>query len=233
MVKALRDKKIDVTYRGLAASDIVDLKGPDSQKGIELLEGTGTEISYLVFNPKDPWARKLAVRKAIAQVVDRPAIAHKVYKDTVDPLYSMVPAGLTGHTTGYFDDYGEPSSSKARKILLEAGINERVPLILWYTTDRYGSETAPEFQELKSQLEGSGLFRVTLRSRPWKTYEAGYRKGEYPVFGRGWFPTSRTPRTSSPPSWASRTRSVRPIRPRGSPTPCCPSRVARATAAPW
>lgn len=151
-------------------------------------KAAGTEISYLVFNPKDPWARKLAVRKAIAQVVDRPAIAHKVYKDTVDPLYSMVPAGLTGHTTGFFDDYGDPSSSKARKILLEAGINERVPLTLWYTTDRYGSETAPEFQELKSQLEGSGLFRVTLRSRPWKTYEAGYRKGEYPVFGRGWFP---------------------------------------------
>jgi peptide/nickel transport system substrate-binding protein len=188
MVDALRAKKIDVTYRGLAASDIVDLHGRDSQSGIQLIEGAGTEISYLVFNPKDPWARKPAVRKAIAQVVDRPAIAHKVYKDTVDPLYSMVPAGLIGHTTGFFDDYGNPSSSKARKILLDAGITQRVPLTLWYTTDRYGSETAPEFRELKSQLEGSGLFSVTLKSRPWKTYEAGYRKGEYPVFGRGWFP---------------------------------------------
>lgn len=27
-----------------------------------------------------------------------------------------------------------------------------------------------------------------LRSRPWKAYEAGCRSGEYPVFGRGWFP---------------------------------------------
>ncbi|MFF3615871.1 ABC transporter substrate-binding protein [Streptomyces sp. NPDC002580] len=188
MVESLKAGKTDATYRGLAASDIVSLEEQGSEGGIQLIDGTGTEIRYLVFNPKDPWAGKRAVRRAIAQVVDRPAIVHKVYRDTVDPLYSMVPAGLIGHTTGYFDAFGRPSTSKARKILLDAGIDERVPLTLWYTTDRYGSETAPEFRELKSQLEGSGLFTVTLKSRPWKTYEAGYRAGEYPVFGRGWFP---------------------------------------------
>ncbi|MEV6197099.1 ABC transporter substrate-binding protein [Streptomyces sp. NPDC051920] len=188
LVGALKDKKIDVTYRGLAASDIVALQGQGDRKDIQLVDGAGTEISYLVFNPRDPWAGKPAVRHAVAQVVDRSAIIHNVYQDTVDPLYSMVPAGLAGHTTGYFDQYGSPSPSKARKILHDAGIDERVPLTLWYTTDRYGSETGPEFQELKRQLDHSGLFTVTLKSRPWKTYEAGYRKGEYPVFGRGWFP---------------------------------------------
>ncbi|WP_030664489.1 ABC transporter substrate-binding protein [Streptomyces cellulosae] len=187
MVKALRDRRIDLTYRGLAAADIVSLESK-KDKNLQLIEGSGTDISYLVFNPKDPWAGKLAVRKAVAQVVDRAAIAHKVYKDTVDPLYSMVPKGLTGHTTGFFDDYGEPSTAKARKMLSEAGVTERVPLTLWYTTDRYGSETAQQFQELKRQLDGSGLFTVTLKSRPWKTYVDGYEKGEYPVFGRGWFP---------------------------------------------
>ncbi|MER6125975.1 ABC transporter substrate-binding protein [Streptomyces sp. NPDC001795] len=188
MVDALKSKKIDITYRGLGASDVVALQRHQSNNGIQLVENSGIEISYLVFNPKDPWAGKAAVRKAVAQLVDRAAIAHNVYKDTVDPLYSMVPAGLTGHTTGFFDDFGDPSTSKARKILSEAGITQRVPLTLWYTTDRYGSETGPEFQELKRQLEDSGLFRVTLKSRPWKTYVEGYQKGEYPVFGRGWFP---------------------------------------------
>ncbi|MFE9097493.1 ABC transporter substrate-binding protein [Streptomyces sp. NPDC007264] len=188
MVNALKSGKIDITYRGLAASDIVSLQSGGNDKSIQLVENSGIEISYLVFNPKDPWAGKLAVRKAVAQIVDRDAIAHNVYKDTVEPLYSMVPAGLTGHTTGFFDHFGDPSTAKARKILSEAGINQRVPLTLWYTTDRYGSETAPEFREIKRQLDGSGLFQVTLKSRPWKTYVAGYQKGEYPVFGRGWFP---------------------------------------------
>ncbi|MDC0770599.1 ABC transporter substrate-binding protein [Streptomyces sp. HD] len=187
MVGALRDKELDVAFRGLAADDIVDLQADDDDE-LQLIEGSGTEINYLVFNPKDPMAGKTAVRKAVAQVVDRAAIAHKVYKDTVEPLYSMVPKGLTGHTTGFFDDYGDPSTSKARKILTEAGISTPVPLNLWYTSDRYGSATKGEFEELKSQLEESGLFKITLKSRPWKTYVTGYQNGEYPVFGRGWFP---------------------------------------------
>ncbi|MBX7553133.1 ABC transporter substrate-binding protein [Streptomyces sp. NPDC048665] len=187
MVKALRDKRIDVTYRGLAADDILTLQ-QHGTANLQLVDGAGTDISYLVFNPKDPWAREPAVRKAVAQLVDRAAIAHKVYKDTVDPLYSMVPKGLTAHTTGFFDDFGDPSVPRAAKILTDAGIHQRVPLTLWYTTDRYGSETALMFQELKRQLESSGLFTVTLQGRPWKTFVVGYQKGEYPVFGRGWFP---------------------------------------------
>ncbi|MEV8545716.1 ABC transporter substrate-binding protein [Streptomyces sp. NPDC051572] len=187
MVKALRDGKIDVTYRGLAADDIISLQGRAS-KSLQLVDGSGTDINYLVFNPKDKWAGNLAVRKAVAQLVDRGAITHKIYRDTVDPLYSMVPKGLTGHTTAFFDDFGDPSVPKARKLLTDAGINQPVPLTLWYTTDRYGSETALEFRELKRQLDDSGLFTITLRSRPWKTYVTGYQKGEYPVFGRGWSP---------------------------------------------
>ncbi|WP_447036129.1 ABC transporter substrate-binding protein [Streptomyces sp. DSM 118878] len=193
MVDALKKKEIDVTFRGLDAGDIIAAQGKDEGKDkgeqdIELVEGTGTEIRYLVFNAEDPWARKLPVRRAVAQLVDRPAIAHKVYKDTVEPLYSMVPRGLTGHTTGFFDDYGEPSAARARKILTDAGIDGPVPLTLWYATDRYGSATALEFAELKRQLEASGLFRITLKSRPWTEFQEGYSKGEYPVFGRGWFP---------------------------------------------
>ncbi|RFU85347.1 peptide-binding protein [Streptomyces triticagri] len=185
---ALKKKDIDVTFRGLASEDIVDLDAQNTKEGIQLVEGAGTEIRYLVFNPKDRWAKNPAVRKAVAQVVDRWSISHNVYKDTVDPLYSMVPQGVAGHTTGFFDAFGKPSTTKARAILTEAGINEPVPLTLWYTTDRYGSVTRAEFKEIERQLEASELFDVTLKGRPWKTYEKGYREGEYPVFGRGWFP---------------------------------------------
>ncbi|MDX3574016.1 ABC transporter substrate-binding protein [Streptomyces sp. ID05-47C] len=189
MVQALRGKQIDITYQGLAADDIVTLESKgEKNEGLQLVEGDASNINYLVFNPKDPWSEKIAVRRAVAQVIDRAAIAHKVYKGTVDPLYSMVPKGLTGHTTAFFDDFGDPDPAKAREILADDGITDPVPLTLWYTTDRYGSDTALEFKEIKAQLEASGLFEVTLKSRPWKTYVVGYQKGEYPVFGRGWAP---------------------------------------------
>ncbi|TPQ15687.1 ABC transporter substrate-binding protein [Streptomyces sporangiiformans] len=188
LVKALRDKQIDVIYRGLSASDVVDIQGHEEEQKLQLVESPTTEISYLVFNPKYSWSRNPAVRRAVAQVIDRGALAHNVYKDTVEPLYSMIPKGLVGHTTGFFDTFGQPSAGKAKEILEKAGITERVPLTLWYTTDRYGSQTKPAFEELKRQLEASDLFTVKLKSRPWKKYAPGYQKGEYPVFGRGWNP---------------------------------------------
>jgi peptide/nickel transport system substrate-binding protein len=189
MVKALRAGDIDLTYQGLAADDIVAVQSKSGgNRNLQIIEGAGSNINYLVFNPKDPYSDKLAVRRAVAQTIDRDAIAHKIYKDTVDPLYSMVPAGLTGHTTGFFDSFGEPDAAKARAILKDAGISTPVPLTLWYTTDRYGSDTALEFKEIKRQLEDSGLFKITLKSRPWNTYVKGYQNGEYPVFGRGWAP---------------------------------------------
>ncbi|WP_432071956.1 ABC transporter substrate-binding protein [Streptomyces wuyuanensis] len=189
MVAALKRKEIDATYRGLTAEEVVDLQEKKkANEGLQLVETTGADIRYLVFNPSDKSVRKLPVRQAIAQVVDRGTLVGKVYRGTAEPLYSMVPKGIAGHTTSFFDKYGEPNVAKARGILRDAGIETPVPLTLWFTTDRYGSSTAAEFAELKRQLDESGLFTVKLQSKPWKSFQQGYKKGEYPVFGRGWFP---------------------------------------------
>ena len=189
LVPALRKGEIDATYRGLSAEEVVDLEdNKDENSDLQLVETVGADIRFLVFNPDDPAAGNPAVRRAIAQLVDRDALVAKVYQGTAEPLYSMVPKGIAGHTTSFFDTFGDPDSKKAKKILTKAGITEPVALTFWFTTDRYGSSTAPEFAELKRQLEASGLFKITLKSKPWKTFQEGFTKGEYPVFGRGWFP---------------------------------------------
>ena len=189
MVTALKKKEIDAIYRGLTAEEVVGLQEKTKgNEGLQLIESTGADIRYLVFNSADPVARKLPVRKAIAQLIDRDELVGKVYQGTAEPLYSMVPKGIAGHTTKFFDRYGDPDVSKARKILREGGIDEPVELTFWYTTDRYGSATAAEFGEIKRQLDASGLFEITIQGKPWKEFQDGYQKGQYPVFGRGWFP---------------------------------------------
>ena len=50
----------------------------------------------------DP-AKALAVRQAVADLIDRQAIADQVYKGTYTPLYSYVPDGLTGATESLKD----------------------------------------------------------------------------------------------------------------------------------
>lgn len=189
MIAALRGKEIDATYRGLSAQEVKDLQSPEAHnEGVQVVENVGSEIRYLVFNPKDPQVAKLPVRQAIAQIVDRGALVSKVYQGTAEPLYSMVPKGVVGHKTPFYDKYGQADVAKAKNILKTAGITQPVELTFWYTTDRYGASTAEEFTELKRQLEESGLFKITLRGQPWKAFQEGYKKGEYPVFGRGWFP---------------------------------------------
>jgi peptide/nickel transport system substrate-binding protein len=189
MMTALKKHEIDAINRGLTAEQVVELqeKKPENDH-LQLVETVGADIRYLVFNPSDPNAGKLAVRRAIAQVIDRDSLVEKVYKGTAEPLYSMVPKGIAGHTTEFFDRYGEPDVAKAEGILEDAGITDPVPLNFWYTTDRYGSATAPEFAEIKRQLDASGLFKVTIQGKPWDEFQKGYQGGKYPVFGRGWFP---------------------------------------------
>ncbi|HET6635851.1 MAG TPA: ABC transporter substrate-binding protein [Streptomyces sp.] len=190
MVKALKHKDIDVIFRGLTPGEVNDFQkaGAKGSDAVQLTEMVGTEIRYLVFNPKYKWAGNEAVRKAIAQLIDRKALVRNVYDRTAEALYSMVPATIIGHTNAFYDEYGEPSRAKAESILRDAGIDKKVPLTLWYTTDRYGTTMKAEFEELQRQLNGSGLFDVTIKGRPWKEFSAAYSKGEYPVFGRGWFP---------------------------------------------
>ncbi|MEU6735765.1 ABC transporter substrate-binding protein [Streptomyces physcomitrii] len=188
MIKALHREEIDATYRGLAAEDVVALESETGHEDLQLVEGSGTEVRYLAFDADHRWTSKPAVRRAIAQILDRGGIAHKIYRDTVDPLYSMVPRGLAGHTTAFFDVYGNPDAGAAERILTKAGIRKKVPLTFWYPTDRFGSVTGPEFEEIKRQLNASGLFEVKVEGRPWKEYAKGFRKGKYPAIGNSWFP---------------------------------------------
>jgi peptide/nickel transport system substrate-binding protein len=190
MVKQFRKGDLDVTFRGLTPSQISGFQeaGANGDDEVELSEMPGKEIRYLVFNPEYEWAGKEAVRRAVAQLIDRKALVRNVYDRTAEPLYSMVPSGLTGHTNAYFDEYGEPSPAKAEAILREAGITQKVPLTLWYTTDRYGSTMEKEFEEIERQLDGSGLFDITVKGKPWQEYSQDYLHGKYPVFGRGWAP---------------------------------------------
>ncbi|WP_199850583.1 ABC transporter substrate-binding protein [Streptomyces sp. CMB-StM0423] len=189
MTDALKKGDIDVTYRGLPPDRVPELEKTADEKGsIALSRVVMPEIHYLVFNPEHEYADSLAVRQAVAQVIDRDALVRKVYGRTAEPLYSMIPRGITGHTTPFFDRYGEPDPEAAAVTLQTAGVTEPVPLTFWYTTDRYGSVTAREFEELERQLEDSGLFEVTVKGRKWEKFAAAYNKGEYPVFGRGWSP---------------------------------------------
>lgn len=146
-------------------------------------------MQHLVFNTQDPVAGKLSVRKAIAHLLDREALVEEVYDSTATPLYSIIPAGITGHNTAFFDTYGaRPSRTKAEDELRADGITEKVKLTLWPTPTRYGPSTDQEFKAIAKQLNASGLFDASVKSVAYDQYEKDIEAGKYGVYVKGWVP---------------------------------------------
>ncbi|MFF4507158.1 ABC transporter substrate-binding protein [Streptomyces sp. NPDC001401] len=187
--KSLLDNKIDIAYRGLSAGDIADIQNADNSSKAEVVEGSSAEVQHLVFNMKDPVAGKLGVRKAIAYLLDRDALIKNVYQGTATPLYSIIPAGIAGHNTAFFDTYGaSPSPAKAAAALKAEGITGKVKLTLWSTPSRYGPATDQELKAIAEQLNASGLFDADVKSVAFDQYEKDIAKGKYGVYVKGWVP---------------------------------------------
>ena len=183
---AVENGEVDLAYRNMTPTEVQDLRGAD---GLDVVEGNGTEIRYMVFNTKLDPGKDLAVRKAAAYVIDRKAIVDNVYNGTVQPLYSMVPQGIAGHTDNFKDVYGEaPNKAKAAALLKAAGVQTPVQATVWWTPSHYGDSSADEYAEIKRALDGSGLFNVQLKSTEWDQYSEAYAEDQYPVFQLGWFP---------------------------------------------
>ncbi|MGW1074118.1 ABC transporter substrate-binding protein [Streptomyces sp. NPDC002537] len=187
MEKALKDGDIDVMNRTLSPEQLGRMR-VTAPKGVKLIEAPGQEISFLAFNTEDPTVKNKAVRQAMAQLIDRQALARDDYERTNDPLYSLVPTGITGHQNSFSNKYGDPSVDKARAILRAANITTPVPLTLTYTDDHYGEATGKAFKSLQQQLNDSQLFNAKIQGVKWADFRPEAAKGKYAVYGMGWFP---------------------------------------------
>ncbi|WP_138759501.1 ABC transporter substrate-binding protein [Modestobacter altitudinis] len=195
----IQEGNIDVAFRSLSATDIDDLRGNDN---VQVIDGPGGEIRYITFNfntqpfgattPEADPAKALAVRQAVADLIDRQEIADQVYKGTYTPLYSFVPEGLTGAITPLKDAYGDgsggPDVDKAKQRLAAAGVTTPIELSLQYSSDHYGPSSGDEYALIKDQLESSGLFTVNLQTTEWVQYSKDRVADVYPAYQLGWFP---------------------------------------------
>ncbi|MFC4513974.1 MULTISPECIES: ABC transporter substrate-binding protein [Streptomyces] len=195
MSEAWRNGTIDVAARQMPPADLA--KYSLSETGSRMTETSGANARFLVFNLRDGApAKPLAVRQAVAAVVDRQALARDVHLRTVEPLYSLVPQGFTGHATSFFDAYPKPDEDRARRLLLEAGVPTPVRFTLAYSK---GAATDQEAALLSRQLEATGLFEVTTKRVEWTDFQRGYARGEYDAYCVSWLADFPDPDTFTTP----------------------------------
>ncbi|MFI1395897.1 ABC transporter substrate-binding protein [Streptomyces sp. NPDC020681] len=188
--RAWKAKTIDVAYSGLPSAALaqIDPRDPD----VRLSIGESAYARYFVMNLRS--ARNpltdVAARRAVAALVDRGRLAGEVFSHTVTPLYSLIPQGVTGHGTAFFDEYPEMDSRYAAQRLRSAGITTPVPVTLGHQT----GTAALEARELKQQLETNRLFQVELvEEADWNTYQQRCQRGEFDAFITAWMPDFSDP----------------------------------------
>ncbi|MFC3578387.1 ABC transporter substrate-binding protein [Streptomyces yaanensis] len=181
--KAWKAESVDVATRQLPPAMLAGLSPSDPNQRVS--EADSAEIRSLVLNTAagSP-LRDSRVRQAIASLINREELVDKVYEGTTDALYSLIPAGITGHTTSFFDSYPKPDAKKARALLTAAGVHTPVRFTYGYGKARGSAEQ--EAAELKRQLEASGLFKVDVKGYEWTDFQKRYASGKLDAWAVGW-----------------------------------------------
>jgi peptide/nickel transport system substrate-binding protein len=180
---------IDLAWRGLPFNDFTELQAidmnADGQPDFQPWHGPADFKSYLLFNQAAaPWDNA-KVRQAVALALDRERLAAETFGGGRVPLLSPVPDAVAGHTAVL----PARDLTRARALLLEVGYSETTPLAieLWYVSDgRYSSVEEAYATALKTQLEETGVFQVTLNSAPFEQFRAQLGECSYPASLLGW-----------------------------------------------
>ncbi len=186
---AIEQGDVDVAYRSLSPTDLEALRG-EEDKGVKVVDGDGTEIRYIVFNVKNK-----PVDNARRPQGDRPG--HRPRRDRGERLQGHRHARCTRRFRPRSRARRRPSRTpsairirpRPRRSSRRPASRPRSSIEGWYTPTHYGPVEVDLWNEIKRQLEASGLFKVNLDSTEWDQYkEEAFAKHTYSTYGLGWFP---------------------------------------------
>lgn len=189
--EAWQAREIQVNAGKMSAEDVVAVDRHDLD--IRFQETTGASVRMLVNNAAgDSPMADTAVRQAVATLMDREALARTVKLNTVEAAYSLIPVGLGGHGTPYFDRYDRLELEDVRQELADAGYTFPIQL----TTGYKGEDNASEAEFIKELLEADGLFTVEVRSfSSFGDLFGAFGNSELDSYYVGWFPDYPDPDT--------------------------------------
>jgi len=183
---AIEAGDIDMAFRHISPTDVLDLEGnPD----VKVWWGAGAFIQYLCFQTKRPPFDDPRVRRAVTAALDRPAVCDTVFLNLSQPLYSIIPPGMLGHTE-VFQKLGDANYSLTQSLLAETGYNatNKLTFELWYESSGHYPSSADQAIVYKEALEASGVIAVTLKSADWATYKQNRDSEIMDAYVYGWYP---------------------------------------------
>lgn len=190
LYNTFRTGGLDVAYQTLDPDQIASLEREASSGGWQVIEAGTTVINYLTLNQKIEPTKDLAVRKAIAAMIDRNLINERVFQGQADPLYSLIPTSLNIYKPVFKETFGDGDFAKAKTLLAEAGYSESNPLNfeIWYPSA--STQRGIVANTLKESIEQGlpGIVTVTVSNAERATLSKGVDEGLYQTVLLNWYP---------------------------------------------
>jgi len=149
-----------------------------------LQHGPGTRLAYLAFNLRDPILKDVLVRQAIAYALDRRPMMEYLWRNQVQPAYSILPPV----SWAYNDDVAryDYDPGKARQLLDAAG-HPAVNGVRFHVTMKTGTDenTRLMVAVMQQQLRDVGI-ALDIRSFEFATFFADVSNGAFQLYSLRW-----------------------------------------------
>lgn len=169
------------TMAELADDDDLELSRASSGR-VRMLAFDFTRMPFGTRTETPEAGQAAAVRAAIAELLDREALADEFGSNWVEPLYGYLPDGIPGAVDVFTelrgDGEGGPDEDAAAEALAAAAVATPVELTIHVAPDLVGPPASGEVAGIVEQLDASGLFEVTVVETDAEGLEAAYADGE-------------------------------------------------------
>jgi peptide/nickel transport system substrate-binding protein len=218
LAAALQEGAIDVLIGPISASSIETLTADSALSTVRAASGRvrllSFDLDHMPFGAATAdadAAKALAVRTAVADVIDRDDLVASVGPNQIAPLFGYLPRGIVGAVDIFSDisgaGAGSPDIDKAAADLAAAGITTPIALTIHVDTAEIGLATA-EVEALAEQLEASDLFTVSIVETDAEGLVTALQDGELSVAFRSFVSSTLDPQvylerfhTGGPLAW--------------------------------
>jgi peptide/nickel transport system substrate-binding protein len=190
LFNAIKTGMVDVAYQSLDTDQIRALQQATERRRLHMATSDGTGIYYLSVNVRSAPLDRLAVRQALAYLVDRQLINQRVFANQRLPLYSLLPTELPSFVPAFYQRYGHGNPQRARHLLTTEGYSAQRPLKLqlWYRSNLETNALAASTLRAHIHQQMGPLVQLELRGIDSTTAYQNLDKGAYPLFMLDWTP---------------------------------------------
>ncbi|MEM8722091.1 MAG: ABC transporter substrate-binding protein [Cyanobacteria bacterium P01_G01_bin.39] len=179
---------VDVAYQSLDPQQIENLISSEGE--LQVIEGSGTVVNYLVLNLQQEPLNQPEVRQAIAAGLNRDLINERVLKGQAEPIYSLLPTAFEVYQPELETLYGEANTAKAKELLTEAGYSSENPAIveIWHPSGSITRGIVAETIKAYAAEQLDGYIQFVPNSVESASFFSNLSQGVYPSALVDWYP---------------------------------------------